>query len=79
MREQGYVERDNEALDEARTYEQKKNGSYGAKEGRHDDIIMTRMIGIYVCYTMPIPVLIDEKTKKTSMQNRTRSRGMSDI
>lgn len=79
LREGGYIERDEEALNEARTYEQKKNGSYGAKEGRHDDIIMTRMIGIYVAYTMPTPVLIKEDPKQRLRQNNRRSQGMSDI
>ena len=77
LREGGYVERDEEALNEARMYEQKENGSYGAKEGRHDDIIMTRMIGLYVVYTMPLPVIVEE-----SEQPKIRSRkaaGMSDI
>lgn len=77
LREGGYVERDEEALNEARTYEQKENGSYGAKEGRHDDIIMTRMIGLYVVYTLPIPVIVEE-----SEQPKVRVRkaaGMSDI
>lgn len=75
LREKGYVERDGEALDEARTYEQKENGSYGAKEGRHDDVLMTRMIGLYVAYTMPIPEV--EEEKKTVTQRR--SAGMSDL
>ena len=77
LREDGYVERDEEALNEARMYEQKENGSYGAKEGRHDDIIMTRMIGLYVVYTLPIPVIVEE-----SEQPKVRVRkaaGMSDI
>ncbi len=79
IREQGYIERDNESLNEARTYEQKKNGAYGAKQGRHDDIIMTRMIGIYVAYTMPIPVLVEENNSGAMNQNRRISGGMSDI
>ena len=45
LREQGYKERDEEALNEARWYEKKKNGKYGAIEGKHDDILITRMIG----------------------------------
>lgn len=75
LREKGYVERDWEALDEARTYEQKENGSYGAKPGRHDDILMTRMIGVYVAYTMPIPEVEEER----KIVSQRRSGGMSDI
>jgi hypothetical protein len=60
LRERGYIERDGMALDEARIYEQKQNGSFGAKEGGHDDILMTRMIGCYICYDIPLPVEIKE-------------------
>lgn len=76
IREDGYVERDSEALDEARMYEQKDDGKYGAKEGQHDDILMTRMIGLYIAYTMPIPKLIEEKR---NTQPRSRTGSMSDI
>lgn len=63
LREQGYVERDDEACNEARWYEKKENGSFGAIDGKHDDIIMSRMIGLYICYNMPLPVKIkQEKT-----------------
>ena len=47
----GYVERDEEACDELAVYEVKPNGSYGAKQGYHDDILMTRAIGLYVAST----------------------------
>ena len=63
LRERGYIEREEEALNEARVYEQKENGSYGAKVGKHDDILMTRMIGCYICYEMPLPVVIDDLPK----------------
>lgn len=46
-----YVERDEECLSEYSTYEKRPNGSYGAIEGAHDDILMTRAIGLHVCYT----------------------------
>lgn len=67
LREKGYKERSNDALNEARVYEQKKNGSYGAKEGKHDDILMTRMIGLYICFELPLPVVLD-KTKKSTVR-----------
>lgn len=63
IREKGYIERNGEALNEARVYEQKKNGAYGAKEGKHDDILMTRMIGLYICFQLALPVLLDEVKK----------------
>jgi hypothetical protein len=63
LREKGYKERNGEALNEARVYEQKKNGSFGAKQGKHDDILMTRMIGCYICYELPTPKIIDDVRK----------------
>lgn len=60
LRERGYKERNPEALNEARVYEKKQNGKYGAKEGKHDDIIMTRMIGGHICYKLPLPAVIEE-------------------
>ena len=50
VREGSYVERDEECLDEYLTYEQRQNGSYGALPGRHDDILMTRAIGLHICF-----------------------------
>lgn len=62
LREESYIERSSDALDEARVYEQKQNGSFGAKDGHHDDIIMTRMIGLHICfYEMPLPTIIKEE------------------
>lgn len=65
LREKGYVERVSAALDEARVYEQKQNGSYGAKEGMHDDRLMTRMIGCHICYELPTPAPIPESVQST--------------
>jgi hypothetical protein len=67
LRERGYIERNSEALNEARVYEQKKNGSFGAKQGKHDDILMTRMIGCHVCYELPVPVELDSVEKYKSV------------
>ncbi|MCM1337307.1 MAG: hypothetical protein NC187_00100 [Candidatus Amulumruptor caecigallinarius] len=51
VRESRYVERDERALNEMLTYERRPNGSYGARDGHHDDILMTRAIGLYVMAT----------------------------
>lgn len=48
VREGAYVERDEECLDELLNYERRQNGSYGAISGKHDDMLMTRAIGLYV-------------------------------
>ena len=51
-----YVERDEDCLDEYLTYECRQNGSYGALPGRHDDLLMTRAIGLHICCCeMPLP------------------------
>ena len=50
IRERLYIERDKRCLDEYNTYERKKNGAYGAIAGKHDDLLMTRAIGLHICY-----------------------------
>lgn len=49
VRDGRYVERCREACDELDFYERRPNGSYGARQGRHDDILMTRAIALHVC------------------------------
>lgn len=58
LREDGYIERDHEACNEARFYENKPNGSYGAIDGHHDDILISRMIALQICYELPLPVIL---------------------
>lgn len=48
VREGLYTERDEECLSEYLTYEQRQDGSYGALPGRHDDLLMTRAIGLHI-------------------------------
>lgn len=48
VREGLYVERDERCVDELLTYERRPNGSYGAAIGAHDDMLMTRAIGLYI-------------------------------
>lgn len=56
VRERLYVERDSECLAEFDTYERRQNGSYGALPGNHDDLLMTRAIGLHICFNeMEIP------------------------
>ena len=60
VNEQMYIERDEECLDEYLTYEQRQNGSFGAIAGKHDDLLMTRAIGLHVCFNeMPLPAIFD--------------------
>lgn len=56
IRDNLYVERDERCIWEYLTYEQRQNGSYGAIPGKHDDLLMTRGIGLFVCFNeMPLP------------------------
>ena len=45
VRDGRYVERDQDAVNEMREYQDKGGGRYGAPPGKHDDILMTRAIG----------------------------------
>lgn len=56
VREGMYVERDKNCLEEFMEYEQRPDGSYGAISGKHDDILMTRAIGLHICFNeMKLP------------------------
>lgn len=50
IREGLYTERDEECLDEYLTYERRPNGSFGAILGAHDDLLMTRAIGLHIAF-----------------------------
>ena len=45
VRDGAYIERDQDAVNEMRDYED-HNGRYAARPGKHDDILMTRAIGL---------------------------------
>lgn len=65
VREQLWIERDERCINELLVYEQKKDGSYGAAIGYHDDLLMTRAIGLHIAFSeMPLPRIYD----KNSMQ-----------
>lgn len=60
IREGSYIERDQNCLDEYLAYERKQNGSYGAIDGHHDDILMTRAIGLHIAVNeMPFPIITE--------------------
>lgn len=67
VRERMYVERDKRCLAEYRQYERKPNGAYGAIAGQHDDLLMTRAIGLHICfYEMENPRIVSRKLQQTS-------------
>ena len=59
IREHLYTERDERCLDEYVVYEKKQNSGFGAIIGKHDDLLMTRAIGLHICFfEMPIPTIV---------------------
>lgn len=73
VREHLYVEREEECLNEYLTYIENEKGGFEAMEGYHDDRLMTRAIGMQICYhEMDLPRIIkkprqpvNHKRKKT--------------
>ena len=64
IRDNLYVERDEDCIAEYLTYERKPNGSYGAILGMHDDLLMTRAIGLHICFhEMPLPQIVSTEQK----------------
>lgn len=56
VRDAAYIERSQTAIDEYLQYERRQNGSYGAIQGAHDDVLMTRAIALHIsAYEMPLP------------------------
>lgn len=65
LRDELYIERNIEALDEMATYEKKQNGSYGATDGHHDDQVMARAIALQICFNeMDLPQEIKQQPIK---------------
>lgn len=67
VREKLWTERDTRCIDELLTYEQKQNGSFGAIDGKHDDMLMTRAIAMYLCYKpgeLPMPRRIEKGVRR---------------
>ena len=63
VRENLYTERDERCLDEYLCYERRQNGSFGAITGKHDDLLMTRAIGLHICFNeMDLPRIINKTT-----------------
>lgn len=80
IREKLYVERDERCLDEYKTYERKPSGAnvYGAMDGYHDDLLMTRAIGMQVCfYELPVPAIVSRNTDTLRNQITKQTVGSS--
>ena len=76
VREHLYVERDERCLEEMHTYIETEKGGYEAMEGYHDDLLMTRAIGLYICFhEMPVPVV--KKRPHATSTRRTKRKAVS--
>ena len=74
VREGMYTERDDRCLNEMLVYEKKSNGAFGAVQGEHDDLLMTRAIGLHICFNeMELPRIIDKKACKPKAKTRVVS------
>lgn len=76
VRERGYVERDEQCLDELLVYI--KNGrKYEAKSGYHDDLLMTRAIGLWISMEeMDPPCVVSQSSRPATMTARQESYAM---
>lgn len=70
LREGAYIEHDAQACYEHDVFERKPNGSYGAMEGHHDDILITRCIGNYIC-SRDLPSFIKPGHRGESIVNES--------
>ncbi|MDE7109014.1 MAG: terminase [Muribaculaceae bacterium] len=71
IREGMYVERDEGCLAEYLTYEQRQNGSYGALQGCHDDILMTRAIGLHICFQEMRPPQVADSSSYRGVRHQS--------
>lgn len=74
VRERLYIERDERCLDEYLCYERKQNGAYGAITGKHDDLLMTRTIGLHICFhEMEMPKIVMRVNQYTPKKKKAVS------
>ena len=74
IRDAFYVERDEECLNEYLCYEKKKNGAFGAINGKHDDLLMTRAIGLHICFNeMETPKIVKRQNRYILKKKRAIS------
>ena len=57
LRNNHYIEHDERACHEFDVFERKPNGSFGAQDGEHDDILITRCMGFYIARHEPFNIV----------------------
>lgn len=73
LREGGYIEPDSRVCDEYDVYEMKPDGSYGAVDGQHDDLVMCTAIGLKVSDLMDAPTEIIKREVKPMVKTITEA------
>lgn len=74
IRQSLYQERDERCLNELLTYERKQNGAFGAIDGKHDDLLMTRAIGLHICFhEMEMPRAVARGSIRKAMTSKAIS------
>ena len=54
------------------------HGKTNAEHGKHDDVVMSRAIGLWICYKeLPIPTWIEETTDEPATVIRGDTTGMT--
>ena len=80
LRERLYIENDKMAVDEIEWFEQKVDkDQFGAIDGKHDDIYMSRAIGLKVSSKMPLPVERVQTQEQPYRSHDTTVRSQSSI
>jgi len=69
-----YIEKDIRVIDEADQFEHKPDGTMGAVEGAHDDLVMPTAIGVWAMYSAMDPcVEVKERERATRKVKRTEA------
>lgn len=65
LRNNHYIEHDERACHEFDVFERKPNGSFGARDGEHDDILITRCMGFYIAQHEPFNIVHYNRNNRT--------------
>ena len=57
LRNKQYIEHDEGACHEFDVFERKPNGSFGAQDGEHDDMLITRCMGVFIAQQEPVTLI----------------------
>lgn len=75
LRDLAWIERSSIACDEMGYYEKKDDHKYGAAEGQHDDMVMTRAIGLWICFRkMELPKPVERKPRRKGIRSYNESK-----